>query len=240
MIRVVVGLYLSAFFLLSSALMIQPALAGISRADCQKIRSLHKQSSAVFYFKSRHGFVPLTDRYSEQFWTEIANQDPDNDGFIFVYLAKSSGVSRSTLFLVKQRFDSDVPSTEVGVYNNIRRHGAQVPFADYQVFSRGGTPRAWVQWLYIEPGWIFNRDLPDSQEMPLPRQMFVFSQAQNGNSLKAYLLAVRGINPDGSCVDFAPTVSREVRSIALSVVNIRRTSAGDAREPVVVKMERDK
>jgi hypothetical protein len=210
----------------------------LSASECEKIRALDKSDPFPFYFKADKSYLPLTAANEGKFWDQVRRQNPDNKGFLFVYLAKSDDDSQSTLFLVKQRFAAGGAADSVGIYNNIRDHGGRAKFDEYQDYHRnGGQYRTWVQWLHLGPGWFFNRDFVDSDEMPLPRRQFAFESEQSGDDLKAYLLAVGGVRPDGSCVDFKPYVSNSTRRISINITNIRKTDTGDPRESYTVSVD---
>ena len=212
--------------------------AGISKSDCENIRALNKQKPYPFYFQSGRDFLPLDKDNEKTFWTEVRNQDPDNDGFTFVYLAKSDDDPRSTLFLIKQRFGTASTSEAVAIYNNIRKRGQRIPLGEYQDYhGKEGHYRNWVQWLHLGPGWFFNRDFVDSKEAPLPRKFFAIDESQKGGEIKTYLIAVRGIHPDGSCVDFSPYVSTSTSRISISIRNLRRTETDDFRDPLTLSAE---
>jgi hypothetical protein len=215
------------------------SLAAVTDRECAVIRKQNAASGDKLFFQQGKAFYSFSNDLSHL--AALLKNNP-NDFVRFVYLVKFDGDHRSPMISVIQRVVQTNPDDHIKTYNNLRRHPLRISFDEYQKFHHDGDDPVnhhdLMEWFHLGPGLFTNRDFIDTSNWPQPRVFFAIDgKAQNGEEIRSYLLAMKGVVDEGSCVDFAPYVSPSSKRISFIIRDLRTTGTGDYRDPFGASVE---
>jgi hypothetical protein len=219
------------------------AVAAVTESECAAVRMQSSDGEHVF-FQVKARFFPVQQNKMQ--FSELIKSSPPR--IRLVYLTKFDGDESPTLVSSIIRFLIANPEpylaqnpqySKVYTYSNLRDTPLWVAFDDYQRFHSGPEINHQLsEWFHVGPGpggW--SRNLFRSSTWELPRRFFfITGNHPVGEGIYSFLLALRGMNPSGTCFDTWFILPPNLREFSVVFRNLR-AQTGLYPEPIQTRVE---
>jgi len=154
------------------------------------------------------------------------------DKVIYVH-SRDDQSGAKTVMGVKITFSTQGNYTDqnwIRAQNNFKRGSVKATFQEYQDYHSGSIDLYELKTNFHLPKGAFNTQIPFTTFEPPDRRRQLMLAPNGSNeerTYRAYLITLKGVRPQGSCVDFSPYSPSDAKQIKVEIVDLLPASDSD-------------